>query len=275
MKQTVIFTLTVILVCSVLFAVTGCGEGTVAESASPSVKSYSDTEDGDNVVYPRVISYLPDDAYDSNYNVAIIYFSATGNTEEVAEKIGEVTGGILYAVEPFELYTEEDLDYDNPDSRVSLEYAEHTTVPIINNTIPNWDNVEYVYLGYPIWFDEAAFPMQSFVSSTSFTDKVIIPFCTSDSSELGDSSYQLAEMANTGTWLKGTRFSPDVSLEEIERVIAEYGITTGSQVDVLATGSPSASSTAEAESSPDISAEATAEIIEDEEEVSVVVNEEQ
>lgn len=143
----------------------------------------------------------------------IVYYSATGNTEEVANYIADATGGDLFELEPAEPYTDEDLDWTNDNSRVSLEHEDESLrdVELVSDTVDGFEEYTTVYIGYPIWWGIAAWPVDSFVENNDFTGKTVIPFCTSASSDIGDSGTLLEEMAGTGDWLEGMRFgsSPD------------------------------------------------------------------
>ena len=147
----------------------------------------------------------------------VVYFSATGNTERVAEVIAETTGGELFELEPVDPYTDEDLNYTDDISRVSLEYADESlrNVELVVDTVDDWQDVERVYIGYPVWWGIAAWPVNTFVEANDFTGKTVIPFCTSASSGLGDSGELLAELAGTGDWQEGMRFRSSVSDEDV------------------------------------------------------------
>lgn len=147
----------------------------------------------------------------------VVYFSATGNTERVAEVIAETTGGELFELEPVDPYTDEDLNYTDDNSRVSQEYADESlrNVELVADTVDDWQDVERVYIGYPVWWGIAAWPVNTFVEANDFTGKTVIPFCTSASSGLGDSGELLAELAGTGDWQEGMRFRSSVSDEDV------------------------------------------------------------
>ena len=147
----------------------------------------------------------------------VVYFSATGNTERVAEVIAETTGGELFQLEPVEPYTDEDLNYNDENSRVSQEYADESLrdVELVADTVDDWQDVDTVYIGYPVWWGIAAWPVNTFVEANDFTGKTVIPFCTSASSGLGESGELLAEMAGTGDWQEGMRFRSSVSEEDV------------------------------------------------------------
>lgn len=133
----------------------------------------------------------------------VVYFSATGNTEHVAEMIAEATGGDLFELEPADPYTDEDLNYNDDSSRVSQEYADESlkNVELVETTVEGFDEYENVFVGYPVWWGIAAWPVNTFIEANDFTGKTVIPFCTSASSGLGESGELLAELAGTGDWL--------------------------------------------------------------------------
>ncbi len=149
---------------------------------------------------------------------AVVYFSATGHTDHVAQIIAEVTGGEVLQLEPQEPYTTADLNYNDSNSRVSKEHDDESLrdVLLTVDTLEDWDSIETVYFGYPIWWGIAAWPVDTFVKANDFTGKTVIPFCTSASSSIGNSDKQLAEMAGTGDWLEGKRFSSSASEEEVK-----------------------------------------------------------
>lgn len=154
----------------------------------------------------------------SNGKVLVVYFSATNNTRNVAEKIGENLDADLFEIEPANEYTSEDLDWTNENSRVSKEHndASLRNVELKNTNVDNWDNYDTVLIGYPIWWGIAAWPVDTFVKNNDFTGKTVIPFCTSASSGLGESGKLLEEEAGTGSWQEGHRFSSGVSNSDIK-----------------------------------------------------------
>ena len=133
-------------------------------------------------------------------NALVVYFSATGNTGEAAGYIASITGADVFEIVPADPYTSEDLTWTDPESRVSTEHdarvaGETVTVELTQTTPDNWDSYDTVFIGYPIWWGEAAWPVDTFVQSNDFTGKTVIPFCTSASSDLGESGQLLAELA--------------------------------------------------------------------------------
>lgn len=166
---------------------------------------------------------LPDDL--ELGNTLVVYFSATGNTENAARAIAEQLDADLFEITPADPYTSADLNWNDPESRVSVEHAQKEAgtlqpVPLANATPDNWSSYDTVFIGYPIWWFEAAWPVESFVRANDFTGKTVIPFCTSASSGIGNSGELLAQAAGTGTWLDGQRFSSGVSESDIRSWLA-------------------------------------------------------
>ena len=208
-----------ILIVSML---AGCGTGSGQDesqtqsntgAASENESSAATTEDDST----EASNEAETDGDGTQGKTLVVYFSATGNTERVAEVIADTTGGELFELEPVDPYTDEDLNYNDDNSRVSQEYADEglRNVELVADTVDGWQDVERVYIGYPIWWGNAAWPVNAFVEANDFTGKTVIPFCTSASSGLGDSGELLAELAGTGDWQEGMRFRSSVSDEDV------------------------------------------------------------
>lgn len=157
------------------------------------------------------------DEAETSGNVLIAYYSATGNTEAVANMIADATEGDLFELEPTEPYTDDDLNWSDDNSRVSQEHEneDQRDVELVSTTPENWDSYDIVFIGYPVWWGIAAWPVNQFVENNDFTGKTVIPFCTSASSGIGDSGELLADMAGTGDWQEGQRFRSSVSDEDV------------------------------------------------------------
>ena len=156
----------------------------------------------------------------------VVYYSASGNTERVAKDIAEAAGADLFEIVPTEVYTSDDLDWTNPDSRVSREHDDESLrdVPLTTTEVPDWDSYDTVFIGYPIWWGIAAWPVDTFVKSNDFTGKTVIPFATSSSSGMGQSGSLLADMAGTGEWQEGQRFSSGVSSDDVQSWVNGLGL---------------------------------------------------
>ena len=157
----------------------------------------------------------------------VVYYSATGNTEQVANYIADITGGDLFELEPVEPYTSDDLDWTDDNSRVSQEYYDESLrdVELVADTVENWDSYDTVFIGYPIWWGIAAWPTDGFVEANDFTGKTVIPFCTSSSSGLGESGELLAELAGTGDWQEGMRFRSSASEADVQEWIDSLSLS--------------------------------------------------
>ena len=147
----------------------------------------------------------------------VVYYSATGNTENVANYIATATDGDLFELEPAEPYSDADLNWTDDNSRVVREHDDESLrdIELVADTVENWDSYDTVFIGYPIWWGIAAWPVNGFIEANDFTGKTVILFCTSSSSGLGESGELLAEMAGTGDWQEGQRFRSDVSESDV------------------------------------------------------------
>lgn len=156
----------------------------------------------------------------------VVYYSASGNTERVAKDIAEAAGADLFEIVPTEVYTSDDLDWTNPDSRVSREHDDESLrdMPLTTTEVPDWDSYDTVFIGYPIWWGIAAWPVDTFVKNNDFTGKTVIPFATSSSSGMGQSGSLLADMAGTGDWQEGQRFSSGVSGDDVQSWVNGLGL---------------------------------------------------
>jgi predicted small secreted protein len=145
--------------------------------------------------------------------ILVVYYSASGTTKRVATAIADATGADLYEITPVEPYTSDDLNWTNSSSRISREHDDESLrdIALTEITPTDWDSYDTVLIGYPIWWGIAAWPVDNFVKGNDFTGKTVIPFCTSSSSGLGDSGNLLEEMAGTGDWQEGHRFSSGAS----------------------------------------------------------------
>ena len=134
-------------------------------------------------------------------DVLVAYFSATGTTKGVAEKIAAITGGDLYEIVPAEPYSDADLNWNDPEiGSEDITLEDYTTV----------------YLGFPIWWGEEPRILDTFVEKYSFEDITVIPFCTSASSGIGHSGPNMEALAGNGTWLDGKRFDGSVSEADLQ-----------------------------------------------------------
>ena len=148
----------------------------------------------------------------------VVYYSASGNTEAVAGYIAEAANADTFELVPVEPYSDEDLDWTTDGSRVNKEHDDEglRDIELVETTVPDWDSYDTVFIGYPIWWGIAAWPVDGFIEANDFTGKTVIPFATSASSGLGESGQLLAELAGTGDWQEGMRFRSSVSEGDVQ-----------------------------------------------------------
>lgn len=123
----------------------------------------------------------------------VIYYSAQGHTKRAAEIIAKTLNAELFEIPLNKPYTKEDLDWTNPESRCNREWnleIERDEAPKTAE-VPDWADYDTVIIGYPIWYGYAAFPVATFMAGRDFKGKTVYPFCTSHSSEVGDSDLKL------------------------------------------------------------------------------------
>lgn len=166
-------------------------------------------------------SSLPDgedETKSDSSKVLVVYYSASGNTGRVAQDIADVIGADLFEIVPTEVYTSDDLNWTNSDSRVSREHDDESLrdVPLTTTEVPDWDSYDTVFIGYPIWWGIAAWPVDNFIKDNDFSGKTVIPFATSATSGMGQSGELLEQMASTGDWQDGQRFQSGVSAEKVQ-----------------------------------------------------------
>lgn len=156
----------------------------------------------------------------------VVYYSATGTTKRVAQLIADAIGADLFEVEPAEPYTTADLNYSDKNSRVSREHDDESLrdVALVSAEVPDWDSYDTVFIGYPIWWGGAAWPMNGFMTANDFTGKTVIPFATAASSGMGDSGTDLAKLAGTGDWLDGQRFFSSTTADDIQSWLDTLGL---------------------------------------------------
>ena len=222
--------LSCVLAGSVALALAACGQQSAGGSSAGNQSTSQSTDQSREEVSSAAQSAAGSGADTSGTergNVLVVYYSATGNTENAANYIAEATGGDIFEITPAEPYTDDDLNWSDENSRVSREYADESLrdVELTTTQVENWDSYDTVFIGYPIWWGIAAWPVDGFVEANDFTGKTVIPFCTSSSSGLGESGELLAELAGTGDWQEGQRFRSSVSQEDVNEWVDSLGLS--------------------------------------------------
>jgi len=141
----------------------------------------------------------------------VAYFSASGVTAKVAEKLSEAIGADLYAIEPEVPYTKADLDWMDKKSRSTIEMNNPASRPAITGKRDNMNDYDTVFVGFPIWWSVAPTIINTFLESYDLTDKTIIPFATSGGSDMGKTNEKLLPSCKGAKLLNGKVFKASVS----------------------------------------------------------------
>ena len=214
-----LITICLLLVLALSFA--GCGGASTQTASAPvpaeapeqaSAEAPATVQETESAPQAEIAEEPSEAAHSS---VLVVYFSATGTTRGVAERIAALTGGDLAEIVPAQPYTAEDLNYNDRSTRATVEQNTPDARPEIADEI-SLDGYTTVYLGYPIWWGQAPRILSTFVESHDFTGITVIPFCTSGGSGAGRTGETLGEQAGTGTFLSSTRLEAGISDTELQ-----------------------------------------------------------
>ena len=215
----IIPTLTALLLAAALAA---CGDSQT-QSSSSQTSAFREEAEPESVASSLPQAAQPDEQ-EKTPRVLVAYFSATGNTRNVAQQLEAVLGAELYEILPQEPYTEANLDYNSEDCRANQEQNDPDARPAISGTPEDPGQYDQVFLGYPIWWGQAPKILYTFLESCDFGDAVIVPFCTSGSSSIGSGAEALQELAPDADWLPGQRFGGDASREKVAAWVESLGL---------------------------------------------------
>lgn len=160
----------------------------------------------------------------NDIDTVVVYFSRTNNTEKIANYIINITGAKKYEIEAEIPYTDEDIDYTNSSCRANQEQNDKSCRPEIAEPMESINSYEVIYLGYPIWWGEEPRIIDTFLESYDFSDKTVIPFCTSGSTNIATSEKNIKNLVPIGNLLEGKRFSASAKKSEVEEWINELNI---------------------------------------------------
>ncbi|XCP87123.1 flavodoxin [Roseburia hominis] len=230
-------TIAVLLSLVIIFGLVACGNS-ASQTEQPSteensVESTSNIEettensstDVENMDVPESQpeeSDAPDDIQESK--VLVAYFSATGTTQGVAEHIANGLNADIYEIVPEDPYTDADLDYNDNNSRTTIEMNDPDARPAISGSVENMEQYDIVFIGYPIWWGEAPRIVSTFVESYDFSGKTIVPFCTSGGSGTGSSATNLEQLTGGAEWLSGERLSGSDSQDTVMEWVNSLGL---------------------------------------------------
>ena len=204
--------LSTVMILALMFTFVACNNSTSSNNETPSKTSSTASTDKSSDTTSENNSDKT-----SNGKILVVYYSATGSTKAVAQTIADTANADLFEITPVDPYTSDDLNWTDDNSRVSVEHNDESKrdVKLTKTTPDNWEQYDTVFVGYPIWWGIAAWPVNNFINGNDFSGKTVIPFCTSASSGLGESGSLLAEMSGTGNWQDGERFSSGASSDDV------------------------------------------------------------
>lgn len=204
----------ILVLCGMLAALTACGSSSAPETttALPTAEPTFTVEAAEGPAEASVPAQPSE--------TLVVYFSATGTTKSVAERLASVTGGDLYEIQAAQPYTEADLNYSANSSRATKEQNDPGIRPEIGSEAIALKGYTTLFLGFPIWWGQEPRILDTFVETHSFDGITVIPFCTSGSSGIGRSGTNMEALAGSGIWLEGKRFSGNVSEAELQSWVA-------------------------------------------------------
>ncbi len=221
MKRTLSLFLTLVLMLTLVACGSTAGQGGTASDAVPEGNApTSTTPETSPADQPEDTTpteeQAPEGTDDGGKKILIAYFSATNNTEGIANHLHDILDADLYEIVPEQPYTSEDLNYNDRSSRSSKEMDDPDARPAISGSIESMEQYDVIFLGYPIWWGEAPRIVNTFLESYDLSGKTIVPFCTSASSPMGSSATILQELTEDVTWLEGQRFSGGASVSDVQ-----------------------------------------------------------
>ena len=228
MKKFAAFLLTIMMVVS-LAACAGNSEPTEINSpdAQSSVSEETSVSESSTAEFePESEATQPDDTEETEpapetdtgsegTKVLVVYFSATNTTEGVAEHIANGLNADIYEIVPEDPYTDADLNYNDNNSRTTIEMNDPNARPAISGSVENMEQYDIIFVGYPIWWGEAPRIVSTFMESYDFSGKTIVPFCTSGGSGIGSSASNLERLTSGATWLDGRRINGSDSQDTV------------------------------------------------------------
>ena len=169
----------------------------------------------------------PDILEEQATKVLVAYFSATNTTQGIAEHIANGLNADIYEIVPEEPYTDADLNYNDNNSRTTIEMNDPDARPAITGSVEDMEQYDIVFIGYPIWWGEAPRIVSTFVESYDFSGKTIVPFCTSGGSGVGSSATNLEQLTDGADWLPGKRLNGSDSQDTVMEWVNGLGLDFG------------------------------------------------
>lgn len=211
MKKTIAILLSLVMI----FGLAACGNSaSQTEQPSTEENSVESTSSMEETNAPDV----------QESKVLVAYFSATGTTEGVAEHIANGLNTDIYEIVPEDPYTDADLDYNDNNSRTTIEMNDPDARPAISGSVENMEQYDIVFIGYPIWWGDAPRIVSTFMEQYDFSGKTIVPFCTSGGSGIGSTAANLEQLTRGATWLSGRRLNGSDSLDTVMEWVNSLGL---------------------------------------------------
>ena len=224
MKKTIAVLLSILMILSLAACGNSTGqsgqssaeENPAEEIANNNADDVSGTQQGES-----------ESSEEQGAKVLVAYFSATNTTEGVAEHIANGLHADLYEIVPEEPYTDADLNYNDNNSRTTIEMNDPDVRPAISGSVENMEEYDIVFIGYPIWWGEAPRIVSTFMESYDFSGKTIVPFCTSGGSGVGSSATNLEQLTSGADWLAGQRLNGSDSQDQVMEWVNGLGLNLG------------------------------------------------
>lgn len=217
----------ILLSLTMILGLTACGNS-ASKTKQPStedtfVESKADTESAETSTNME----NTDNQDAQEHKILVAYFSATGTTKGVAKHIANGLNADIYEIVPEDPYTDADLNYNDNNSRTTIEMNDPNARPVISGSVENMEQYDTVFIGYPIWWGEAPRIVSTFVESYDFSGKTIVPFCTSGGSDMGSSAASLEQLTNGATWLDGRRLNGSDSQDTVMEWVNSLDLNLG------------------------------------------------
>ena len=145
----------------------------------------------------------------------VCYFSATGTTKLVSQKISQILKCDLFEIEPVEKYSREDLDWANKNSRSSIEMADENSRPSLKNKVDNIEDYNIIYIGFPVWWYREPSIIDTFIETNNLSEKIVHIFVTSGGSSVNGSLESLRKRYSTINFVDGKRLNSNISESDI------------------------------------------------------------
>lgn len=152
----------------------------------------------------------------------VAYFSASGTTKMVANRLAGAIGADLFEIEPKIPYSNQDLDWTNKNSRSSLEMNDGSSRPEVAKKVSNMEQYDKIFVGFPIWWYVAPTIINSFLEQYDLSGKTIVPFATSGGSGMGETNKHLAPSCKGAVLKDGKRFATYVSEEGLKSWASQF-----------------------------------------------------